>query len=244
MDIAERAASELNHHIAGLALILIALLIFAGMVPRFRSVRYAWPVLFIGLALFLAAWSDAEIWPRGNLSWSWLIHHDAEARQHKIYALLLLGLGVVEFLRARGTLNRTWQRWAFPVLAIGGVALLTMHAHGGTSGIAPPSSPSLAVAAEVPQPSMSAHHHHDGHMSMAEPAIPAHEDHAASAHAGHVMDASMIKVKREHLWMTVVGLALALFKFLADSPRSRRILHVAWPTAMACLGLLLVFYRE
>jgi hypothetical protein len=240
MDLAERAASELNHHIAGVALIAISLLVFAGMVPRLRFARYVWPVLFIGLGLFLAAWSDAEIWPRGTLSWTWLIHHDAEARQHKIYAALLLGLGIVELLRARGYLTGPWRRWAFPALAICGAGLLTMHAHGGTSGLAQaPStglSPSLAVAAEVTQP--AAHtHHHDAHTSSDAHASPV-------PHEGHVMDASMMKIQREHLWMTIVGVVLIVFKFCADSPGSRRFMQAAWPTAMACLGLLLILYRE
>lgn len=239
MDLAERAASELNHHIAGVALLAIALLVFAGMVPRLRFARYAWPVLFIGLGLFLAAWSDAEIWPRGSLSWSWLIHHDLEARQHKIYALLLVGLGIVELLRARGYLAGPWRRWAFPALAVCGAGLLTMHAHGGTSGLPQASSSGLAVAAEVNQPAAHSHHH-DSHMPSASPAPQT----LPGPNESHVMDASMMRIQREHLWMTIVGLALIVFKFWADSPGSRRFMHAAWPTAMACLGLLLILYRE
>ena len=245
MNLAEQAASEFNHHVAGLVLIAIAVLVLAGMAPRFRFAKYAWPLLFIALGLFLAAWSDAEIWPRGTLSWSWLIQHDAEARQHKIYAALLLGIGIVELLRARGYLMGRWRRWAFPMLALCGAALLTMHAHGGTSGISKTPPTTLAMAAEIPAAESHMHHHHEGpgdaesHTSAAGGDVA-----AAAAHGNHQMDASMIRIKREHLWMTVVGVALAFFKFLADSPSSRRLVQAAWPTAMACLGVLLVFYRE
>jgi hypothetical protein len=247
MNIAETAASELNHHIAGVALIVIALLALAGMVPRLRFARYVWPALFIGLGLFLAAWSDAEIWPRGDLSWTWLIHHDSEALQHKTYALLLLGLGIAELIRARADRPAGWQRWTFPALALCGAALLTMHAHGGTSGLAPAPSSTVAMAAEVTQPMEHSHHHSSGGAMNAQSApVPEHAsmamDHAD--HADHVMDASMLRVKREHLWMTIVGVALALFKFLSDQPRSRRFMHFAWPSAMVCLGVLLVLYRE
>jgi hypothetical protein len=245
MNLAETAASELNHHIAGVALIAIAMLAFAGRVPRLRFARYVWPALFIGLGLFLAAWSDAEIWPRGSLSWTWLIHHDSEALQHKAYALLLLALGVAELIRARVDQPAGWQRWTFPALALCGAALLTMHAHGGTSGLAPAPSSTVAMAAEVTQP-MEHSHHHSASATMGTPAAREHASMAMGPtdHVDHVMDASMLKVKREHLWMTIVGVALALFKFLSDQPRSRRFMHFAWPTAMVCLGVLLVLYRE
>ena len=85
-----KPASELNHHLAGYALIAIGALVIAGYSSeKLRPLQLVWPLLFVAAGLFLAAWSDAEIWPRGNLSWRFLIHHDPEARLHKIYALLL-----------------------------------------------------------------------------------------------------------------------------------------------------------
>ena len=83
--------SEFNHHMAGFALIGVGILVLTGLVfPQLRPVPFIWPLLFILAGLFLAAWSDGEIWPRGNLSWAFLLHHDPEARQHKIYAILLI----------------------------------------------------------------------------------------------------------------------------------------------------------
>jgi hypothetical protein len=84
--------------------------------------------------LFLALWSDAEIWPRGNMTWGWLLHHDQEAGQHKIYAFLLIAMGIVELLRARGSLNRFWSAWAFSILAVVGATLLLVHDHTASSG--------------------------------------------------------------------------------------------------------------
>jgi cell division protein FtsW (lipid II flippase) len=131
-----RGPSEFNHHVAGFALVGVGLLVIAGRFsPRLRWLQLLWPFLFIFAGLFLATWSDAEIWPRGNLSWTWLIHHDPEARQHKVYALLLLAIGVIEYLRARGHLGRFWRTWSFPALAIFGAAFLLMHDHGGNSGV-------------------------------------------------------------------------------------------------------------
>ena len=66
----DKPASELNHHLAGYALIAIGALVIAGYSSeKFRPLHLIWPFLFVAAGLFLAAWSDAEIWPRGNLSW-------------------------------------------------------------------------------------------------------------------------------------------------------------------------------
>jgi len=131
-----RGPSEFNHHVAGFALVGVGLLVIAGRFsPRLRWLQLLWPFLFIFAGLFLATWSDAEIWPRGNLSWTWLIHHDPEARQHKVYAMLLLAIGIIEYLRASGHLGRFWRTWSFPAFAIFGAAFLLMHDHGGSSGV-------------------------------------------------------------------------------------------------------------
>jgi hypothetical protein len=241
-DMTEAAASELNHHLAGYLLIFMSVMIMASLLfDRFRPLKFAWPLVFIALAIFLAAWSDAEIWPRGPLSWSWLIHHDAEARQHKIYAAILLSIGVVEFLRAHGKLRPRLQLWALPVLATVGVWLLTMHAHGGTSGLPAgwsPSQPLLAAEPKPPSeamPTSGAHHHHEQH-TPASSSPPAHE---------HTMTGAMLKIQHEHFWMALVGIVFALSKFLADTRSSfSRFMQYCWPSAMACLGVLLVMYRE
>src|SRR5215469_4680192 len=91
-----KAPSEFNHHIAGWALIGVGMLVLASQFsPRLKAFSYVLPLLFVGVGVFLAVWSDGEIWPRGNLNWLWLIHHDAEARQHKIYSVLLIAIGVI-----------------------------------------------------------------------------------------------------------------------------------------------------
>jgi len=247
----ERSASELNHHVAGYALIVAAAIIVASLLsPKTRFLRYGWSLLLVGLGVFLAVWSDAEIWPRGPLPWTWLIEHDAEARQHKIYAAILLALGTISFLRVRGTLVSRWHRWAFPIVAAFGAMLLMMHAHGGTSGLPEGWSPSqpLPLAASMaatterisPETTTHAHghHEHDMHDPAKTPPAPQH-------HAEHTMTPAMLNIQRQHLWMTIVGILCAVSKFAADSPNFKsRSLQFAWPTAMACLGVLLVLYRE
>ena len=50
-----KPASELNHHLAGYALIAIGALVIAGYSSeRFRPLQLVWPFLFVAAGLFLA----------------------------------------------------------------------------------------------------------------------------------------------------------------------------------------------
>jgi len=141
-----KGPSELNHHIAGWALMGIGLLAFANLLlPRHKVHAHIWPALFVLAGLFLALWSDSEIWPRGNLSWSWLFQHDAEARQHKIYSVLLIAIGTVEYFRNRGALPRFWKTWAFPAIAVIGAGMLLIHDHSSGSGVHSPEAQAYPV---------------------------------------------------------------------------------------------------
>ena len=46
--------------------------------------------------------------------------------------------------------------------------------------------------------------------------MPGHDANNPSAHS-HEMSEGMLRVERQHFWFTVVGLAVALFKFLSDA---------------------------
>lgn len=266
--------SEWNHHLAGYILIASAVLMLLSL--RFTSVAFlrpVWPFLFVAAGIYLLAWSDKEIWPRGFLSWSWLIHHDAEARQHKIYGVLLLIIGAVEYLRWRGKLSRWWKTWAFSILAVIGACLLLVHDHGGNSGL-PPGWDSVQKAARIAQmarasgqnlvavsltttrPSkqvmdMPEEHHDMAHM-MSPPtdregkvSVEMNAAPHPNAHAGHVMTPSMLHVTAQHMWFTLVGLAIALFKFVHDAGFWRkRFVPYLWPSGMLILGTLLTLYTE
>jgi len=239
-------SSETNHHIAGYGLIAMGLLVLAARIPRFSVLSLVWPALFIVLGLFLVVWSDPEIWPRGELGLSWLLTHGRGARQHKIWALLLIVLGSIEYLRARKKMGRFWQAWAFPLLALFGAALLLVHQHAAP----------IAVKAEPPPPPP---HHMHGDMQMpadqgASPApassapasaAPASSAPASSSDHDHAMSATAERIDRQHLWFAVVGAAVALFKFLSDGGFwRRRFVPYLWPGCVAVLGVLLVLYRE
>jgi hypothetical protein len=265
-----KAPSEFNHHVAGLVLIGIGFLVLFSVPSRdLSALRYVWPVLFLLAGLFLALWSDAEIWPRGNLNWAWLLHHDHEAGQHKIYALLLIAMAVVEYLRACGSLNRSWSAWAFSVLAIVGAFFLLVHDHSSGSGATSAEAraylvnPALGPDGNLPAPQTSGPAPGLDHstMDMNHSGMPM--DHSSMDHSSmsigndpaptnvpspdhhHHMTPSMLHVEREHFWFMIVGLGVALFKLISDCKFWRRsfIPHV-WPSGMVLLGTLLVLYRE
>ena len=258
-----KAPSEFNHHMAGWALIGIGFLVLAGFVSAdLCALRYVWPALFLLAGLFLALWSDAEIWPRGNLSWMWLLHHDQEAGQHKIYALLLIAMGIVEYLRAFGFLNRFWRSWAFPILAIVGAVLLLIHDHAASSGATSPEARAYLVnpaldpdgnppVPHAPEPMSGADHSimdmdHSGmkHSFVAMGNDPALTGTSSPGHYHH-MTPSMLLVEREHFWFMIVGLGVALFKLISDAGFwHRRFIPYAWPSGMVVLGVLLVLSRE
>jgi hypothetical protein len=266
----DKALSEFNHHVAGWALVGVGFLVLASFLsPELRALRYLWPALFVLAGLFLALWSDAEIWPRGNLNWAWLLHHDQEAGQHKIYALCLIAMGVVEYLRVCGFFNRFWGAWTFSILAIVGATLLLVHDHTASSGATSPEAraylvnPTLDPDGKPPAPhgsdpmpgmhlrivdsdhsGMHMDHSNMDHSSMPMGSDPALTNTPSSGNHHH-MTASMLLVEREHFWFMIVGLAVALFKLVSDGEFwRRRFIPYVWPSAMVLLGILLVVYRE
>lgn len=131
--LADKRESEFNHHLAGFFVVLAGIFILAEgrLSARWPGVRYAWPLCFLLAGIFVLVFSDTELWPFGPQSWAYGLSHHAEVRQHKSFAVLLLGLGVIEILRARGSLKAAWAGWVFPVLAIAGSVILLFHEHTG-----------------------------------------------------------------------------------------------------------------
>ncbi len=120
------AWSEYNHHWAGLFVLaagLLALLNQAGL----RWARH-WPLVFLGLAVFLFLRSDPEVWPLGDEGFFASLR-DPEVLQHRFFVLLTVVFALFEWrVRAGGWRNRR-AALVFPLLtAVGGAALLT-HQH-------------------------------------------------------------------------------------------------------------------
>lgn len=129
--------SEFNHHLAGFLVLVAGLLILAdgSIRQRWAVGRHVWPICFLASGIFLLIFSDTELWPFGEQSWYFGFTHHKEVLQHKVFAVLLLAVGVIELQRARGILKATWAGWVFPIVASAGSLLLLFHEHqGGMTG--------------------------------------------------------------------------------------------------------------
>jgi putative copper resistance protein D len=124
---AEKAWSEYNHHWAGiivLAIGLLALVAQAGHVSWARN----WPLIFLGLALFLFLRSDPEVWPLGPNGF-WVTFADPEVLLHRIFVLLVIGLAAFEWRVQTGRVASAGVRLVFPLLIAVSGALLLTHSH-------------------------------------------------------------------------------------------------------------------
>lgn len=84
---------------------------------------------FLAGGLFLLLFSDAEIWPLGPQTPWYAITHDVEDLQHKLFALSLLGLGLVEYERLRRRWHTALTAWVFRIAGLARAALLLFHSH-------------------------------------------------------------------------------------------------------------------
>ena len=129
--LADKKESEFNHHLAGIFVVLAGLFILSGerLKNRWPAIKYAWPLCFLLSGVFVLVFSDTELWPFGPKNWWVGVTGNLEVLQHKTFAVILLGLGIIEILRAKGTLKAAWSAWVFPVLAAAGSVMLLFHAH-------------------------------------------------------------------------------------------------------------------
>ena len=126
-DASDIAWSEYNHHWAGLAVLLIGVLALgerSGLTPWARH----WPLLFVGLAVFLLFRSDPEVWPLGDIGF-FESFRDPEVAQHRVFVMLIAGFGIFEWCVRTGRIRSPRAALVFPLMtAIGGALLLT-HQH-------------------------------------------------------------------------------------------------------------------
>lgn len=119
--------SESNHHWMGLVVLsmgLLALLARTGKAPWAEF----WPLLLIGIAVFIFLLADTECWPVGWKGF-WACWADPEVFQHRMAALVCVGFAAFELrVRKQKKENDPWAM-VFPLMcALGGAVLLT-HSH-------------------------------------------------------------------------------------------------------------------
>ncbi|HEX4545552.1 MAG TPA: CopD family protein [Candidatus Acidoferrum sp.] len=124
---AEKAWSEYNHHWAGILVVTIGLLAFLAQAGRVSWARN-WPLVFLGLSVFLFLRSDPEVWPLGPNGF-WVTLTDPEVLLHRFFVVLVMALAIFEWRVQTGRVASGGARLVFPMLvAVAGVLLLT-HSH-------------------------------------------------------------------------------------------------------------------
>jgi putative copper resistance protein D len=121
------AWSEYNHHWAGLIVLTAGLL---AVVARsgYGSWARHWPLVFLGLAVFLLLRADPENWPLGPRSF-WQSFAVADVLQHRFFMLLIVAFAGFEWGVRTGRIVSQSAGLVFPgVCAMGGALLLT-HTH-------------------------------------------------------------------------------------------------------------------
>ena len=129
----EVAFSEFNHAFTGVGIIFVGLseLRTALSLTSLAWSRFLLPVGMLVAGIYTMIWSDHEAWPIGTLSLAETFSgNDPEMLQHKIFAVLLLGVGSIElFIRLGRIRQRVWSL-PLPVFSIVGGLMLFIHMHG------------------------------------------------------------------------------------------------------------------
>jgi putative copper resistance protein D len=121
------AWSEYNHNWAGIIVLGVGLLSFLNRTGYFPWARH-WPLMFLGLAVFLFLRSDPENWPLGPNGF-WESFSSPDVLQHRVIVLLVTAFALFEWSVVTGRLKSPAAALVFPgVCALGGAILLT-HSH-------------------------------------------------------------------------------------------------------------------
>ena len=127
---AHTAFSNFNHHFSGWLVLVMGMAMTGAAVWGGQRSRlsHLWPLLTLGVAMFILYRSDPEYWPFGPRTLTELLS-DREAIEHKLSGVIVLAMGSVEWLRARGTFSSWVWGMIFPWLAIMGGVTLLFHLH-------------------------------------------------------------------------------------------------------------------
>jgi putative copper resistance protein D len=120
--------SEYNHQWAGLIVLAAGLL---ALISRITGQGWArnWPLLFLGLAIFIILRADPDAWPLGPRPF-WGSFAESEVLEHRLFAMLITCFAIFEWAVETGRVKDGKAALVFPTLcALGGAFLLT-HSHG------------------------------------------------------------------------------------------------------------------
>jgi copper resistance protein D len=125
------AWSEYNHSWAGLIVFFMGLLALLSH-NKYFSWAKIWPLMFLGLAVFLFLRADPENWPLGPNGF-WASFREADVLQHRAAVLLIIVFALFQWAVETNRVKSHAAALVFPgVCAIGGIVLLT-HMHAVTN---------------------------------------------------------------------------------------------------------------
>jgi putative copper resistance protein D len=126
--IADMRWSEYNHHWMGLIVLGMGMLAFLARTGKAPWAEY-WPLLMIGIAVFIFLRGDPECWPLGPKSF-WSTWTTPEIFQHRAAALLCIAFAIFELRVRRNPAQQGMLPLIFPLICAVGAALLLTHSHG------------------------------------------------------------------------------------------------------------------
>jgi len=125
------AWSEYNHSWAGMIVFFMGLLALLSR-NKYFSWAKIWPLMFLGLAVFLFLRADPENWPLGPNGF-WESFGQADVLQHRAAVLLIIIFALFQWAVETNRVKSHAAALVFPgVCAIGGIVLLT-HMHAVTN---------------------------------------------------------------------------------------------------------------
>ena len=119
--------SESNHHWMGLVVLSMGLLALLARTGKAPWAEY-WPLLLIGIAIFIFVQADTECWPVGWKSFGacWA---DPEVFQHRVAALVCVGFAIFELRVRQRKRDGGGMALVFPLMCAAGGAVLLTHQH-------------------------------------------------------------------------------------------------------------------
>ena len=121
------AWSEYNHNWSGVFVLTIGILALLAKLPHGHWARH-WPLIFVGLGIFVAIRSDPETWPLGGIGFLEAFR-DPSVVQHRIFATLVALFGIFEWRVRTRRLTAPWASNVFPISNIAGGIMLLTHSH-------------------------------------------------------------------------------------------------------------------
>ncbi|MGJ0454092.1 MAG: copper resistance D family protein [Methylocystis sp.] len=129
---ADIAWAEMNHHLAGVLVILMGAFALLEHYWRTAPVMRHWPLLFLLLGGILVIRADETAWPLGPIGFFESLR-DPQIVQHKVITVLIATFAIFEWQVRRGRFKSDWPAYVFPITTGAAAAFLLTH-YGHTEG--------------------------------------------------------------------------------------------------------------